>query len=100
MSDITVTHNPDQSRYEAHIDGAMAGWVDYQEATDTIVLKHTEVDPAFEGRGIGSALARHTLDAVRADGGRKALIVCPFLIGWIGRNRDYADLLYGSPSAD
>lgn len=98
MTDITVTRHDDRSRFEAQLDGALAGHVEYQLAKDLIVLTHTEVDPAFEGRGVGSALARTVLDDVRADGTRKALIVCPFLTAWIGKHPDYADLLYGSRS--
>ena len=40
----------------------MAGFVEYQLAKDLIVFTHTEVDPACEGQGVGSALARAALD--------------------------------------
>ena len=96
MSDVTVTNNPGESRYEAELDGRQAGFAAYQLANELIVFTHTEVDPAFEGRGVGSALARFALDEVRADGTRKVLIVCPFITGWIARHPEYAELLYGA----
>ena len=27
----------------------------------------------------------------------KALVICPFILSWIRRHREYADLLYGAP---
>ena len=37
---------------------------EYQLAKDLIVFTHTEVDPAYAGQGVGSALARHELEDV------------------------------------
>ena len=60
------------------------------------MLTHTEVDPAYEGQGVGGALARAAMDDVRA---RQvtALVICPFILSWIRRHREYTDLLYGAP---
>ena len=94
--DIAVTNNEDLHRYEAHVDGTLAGRVEYQLTTELVVITHTEVDPTFEGQGIGSALARATLDDVR-DQDRKALVICPFVTGWIHHHPEYRELLYGAP---
>ncbi len=95
MADIQITDHPDKLRFEAVLDGELAGWVDYQLTDELVVLTHTEVDPAFEGHGVGSALARASLDSTRARGSQ-ALIVCPFITSWISRHREYADLQYGA----
>jgi uncharacterized protein len=92
-----VSHNPEQSRYEAHVDGALAGIAVYQLTDKLVVFTHTEVEPAYEGQGIGSALARFALDDVRSEGARKVLPLCPFIKAWIGHHPDYADLVYGAP---
>jgi len=60
------------------------------------VFTHTVVDPAYEGKGVGSALARAALDEVRGTK-RKVLPLCPFIKGWIERHREYVDLVYGAP---
>ena len=96
MSDVVVTDNPAQQRYEAHLDGRLAGFAEYLVTDELIAFTHTEVFPAFEGRGVGSALARAGLDAVRADGTRKVLPQCPFIASWIGKHPDYQDLVYGA----
>jgi hypothetical protein len=93
MSDVQVTDNPDQSRFEAHVNGELAGFAAYQRADDLITFTHTEVFDAFEGEGVGSALARGALDAVRANGTREVLPRCAFIRGWIEKHPDYQDLV-------
>ena len=65
---------------------------EYELAPGVITFLHTEVDPAFEGQGIGSALASSVLDDVRARGLR-VVARCPFIAAYIRRHREYADLL-------
>ena len=96
MSDVQITHDADAARYEARVGSTTAGFAQYQLAKDLIVFTHTEVDPAYEGQGVGSALARAALDDVRGTG-RKVLPLCPFIKGWIGGHREYVDLVYGAP---
>lgn len=96
-TDVTVTNNTDRQRYEA-VDRSsnLAGFVEYQETSELVVLTHTEVGSAFEGQGIGSVLARAALDDVR-ERRLKALVICPFIIGWLRNHPDYQDLLFNAP---
>lgn len=95
MSDgITVRDNPDQNRYEARIGGVLAGFSAYRLAGDEITFVHTEVDPKFEGKGVGSAIARYALDDVRAGGNRSVIPECPFIKAWIDRHPDYQSLVH------
>lgn len=96
---IEITDNTQESRYEARIDGVLAGFAAYQLTDALIVFTHTEVEPAREGQGIGSALVRFALDDVRAGGQRAVLPICPFVKAWIGRHRDYVPLVYGAPAS-
>lgn len=93
MSDVEVRNNPDESRYEAWLDGTLAGFAEYQLRTGTIEFTHTEVSDEFEGRGVGGALAQGALDDVRADGTRSVVPLCPFIKGWIGKHPDYQELV-------
>lgn len=99
MSDIQVTNDADARRYEARLDGELAGFAEYQLTDQLIIFTHTEVDPSFEGRGVGSAIAQYALDDVREQGTRKVLPLCPFIKAWIGRHRDYIPLVYGAPAS-
>lgn len=77
INDVSVTNDAEGRRYEALVEQAtVAGFVEYQETSELVVLTHTEVDPSFEGRGIGSALARAALDDIR-ERRLKALVICP-----------------------
>lgn len=93
MSDVEVTDNPEQHRYEARVDGELAGRAEYHLTRSSIVFTHTEVDPAFKGRGVGGALARYALDDVRAKGEREVVPVCPFIHSFIDDHPEYADLV-------
>ena len=93
--DVVVTRNEDEQRWEARVEGELAGFAAYTLTDELVVFTHTEVDPAFEGRGIGGALARTALDAVSEEGTRKVMPLCPFIKAWIQRHPDYMPLVYG-----
>ena len=92
MSDIILSNHPEQHRYEAHIDGALAGYCEYNLLTDAIMFTHTEVLAAFEGKGVGSAIARHVLGEARAKG-LQVIPVCQFIAGYLRKHREYVDLV-------
>ncbi|MGY2703262.1 GNAT family N-acetyltransferase [Nocardioides sp. HB32] len=96
MSDVATSKNPQAGRYEAHIDGELAGFAEYQLTDRLVVFTHTEVDDRFEGRGVGSAIARFGLDDVRGTG-KQVLPLCPFIKGWIEKHPDYQDLVHAVP---
>ena len=93
MTEIAITDVPEAKRYEAKIGDEVAGFVEYILAGSTIVLAHTEVDPAHEGQGIGGQLARAVLDDIRSRGDLEVVPTCPFIDGWIAKHPDYVDLV-------
>src|SRR5689334_7262211 len=95
MEDVEVVDSPDARRYEARLDGELAGVLEYELRDGWIVLVHTEVQPAFEGRGIGSRLAKTALDDARQ---RRLAVTpkCPFVLDYVKRHREYRDLIVGS----
>ena len=90
---LAITLNEPQHRYEAHVDGELAGFAVFSMQGDRIVFTHTEVDDRFEGQGVGSQLARFALDEVRARGGLRVVPRCPFIKSWIEKHPEYADLV-------
>ncbi|MEU9352470.1 GNAT family N-acetyltransferase [Streptomyces griseoloalbus] len=94
---ITVTGVDDKNRLEAYVDGRLAGLVEYIPARGLLAFVRTEVMPEREGQGIGSALARASLDMVRrAD--LKFLPVCPFIAAWADRHPEYEPWRYRAVS--
>ncbi|MER5866054.1 GNAT family N-acetyltransferase [Kitasatospora sp. NPDC002040] len=85
------------SRFEARVDGELAGFAEYIRSDRLVVYPHTVVEPAFEGRGVGSELARAALDDARKRG-LPVLATCPFIKGWMLRHPEYTDLAYENRS--
>jgi predicted GNAT family acetyltransferase len=88
----TLTDNPSELRYELHVDGELAGQIRYRRRPDAIVLVHTDVEPRFEGHGLGSRLVQGALDDLRARG-LAVVPLCPFVAEFIRHHPDYADLV-------
>jgi predicted GNAT family acetyltransferase len=91
-SDLVIADNPEARRYEARLDGQLAGWVDYGRVRTRLVALHTEVPPEFGGRGIATALIRRVLDDARA-AGQTVTPRCPLFATHFRRHPEDADLL-------
>ncbi len=96
---VVVTDQPGRQRYEMAVDGQLAGFVQYRRHANVIDLIHTEIEPAFEGRGLGEQLARATLDDV-ARRGLQIIPTCPFITGYLRRHPAYVDLVVPDHQAE
>jgi predicted GNAT family acetyltransferase len=96
-----VTDNPSASRYELHVGTELAGFVEYTlRQHDTVIsLVHTEIEPAFQGKGLATHLARYSLDDARKRG-LGVLPFCPYINSWIKKHPDYTDLVPEGRRAD
>lgn len=86
-----VRNNTAQERYELEIDGVTA-FILYSREPGQVKLNHTEVPSQLGGRGVGSALAKGTLELVRSEG-LKVIPHCDFIAGYIDKHPEYRDLL-------
>lgn len=91
--DVTVRDDPERGRFELLVGGTAAGSADYHEQPGLVTILHTEVDPAFEGQGLGSTFVAAMLDEVRARDAR-VLPICPFVKGYLQRHPELADLVW------
>ena len=92
MARVEITKDPQTQRYDARIDGDLAGFTEYEPSGDVIVFTHTEVSDAYEGSGVGSALARTALEDVRRQG-MNAVAECDFIRGWVDNHPEFADMV-------
>ena len=93
----TVVRDDERSRYELRDGDSVAGVAVFELSEGgRIVFTHTEIDPGWEGQGVGGQLVRAALDDVRRQG-LPVLPTCPFVQAWMQRHPDYADLDYRAP---
>jgi len=90
--DVRVIDNAAELQYELTVNGNRVGELRYRTEPGELVLVHTEVDPAFEGRGLGTRLIQGALDDIRARNLRMTP-QCPFVRVFVERHPAYADLV-------
>ena len=88
---VDVVRNDALKQFEAELDNSTA-LLQYRMSGHSIVFLHTEVPEAFEGRGVGSALARAGLDYARQQG-LQVVPLCPFVDAYLRRHPDDLDLV-------
>lgn len=76
--DLAVSRNDDASRYEIHQGDVLAGFAAFERRPGEIRFTHTEVDPAFQGRGVAGTLAAEAL-ADAAASGETIVPLCPYI---------------------
>jgi predicted GNAT family acetyltransferase len=89
---VQLSDNQEKHRFELHAGGELVAFAEYDLLKTGMLFSHTEVLPEYEGRGYGSAIARHALDEVR----RRSLMAipaCPFIAAFLRKNPDYQDLV-------
>jgi NAD+ kinase len=91
-ADATVVDSFEESRYEVLLGGELAGVLHYRRHGGVVELAHTEIDQAFEGRGLAGRLASAALEDARARA-TPVRVTCPFVTGYLERHPEYADLL-------
>jgi predicted GNAT family acetyltransferase len=90
--DAKVQDNPDRSRFEVIVDGEVGGFAAYRIKDGLVVITHSQVDPRYQGQGVGGQLARQTLDLLRERGAR-VVPVCPFFAEYVSKHPEYDDIV-------
>ena len=75
-------------RYEAVLDGQVAGFVDYRRAEGRLVIPRTVTLPAFRGQGVASQLVRHVMDQARRDG-LQVTTSCWYVRDWLAAHPEH-----------
>jgi len=89
---VEIGDHPENERYEVHVEGALAGYAQYQRGAGQIAFTHTVVEDAYGGRGLAGQLARKALDDARANG-VSVLPFCPFFREWMKKHPEYTPLV-------
>lgn len=89
---LTVTHEPDASRYTVHRGDELQGWIDYDVAGGTLRLLHAEVPPLMRNKGVGGEVVQAILDEVRNSRTEPVQPICGFVRTWMRRHPEYDEL--------
>lgn len=85
---VVVRDARERSRYEAVVDGDVAGFADYREVADRVVFLHVEVSPERQGNGIATTLVREAMDDVIGRG-KTITPRCPFAVAFVESHPEY-----------
>jgi predicted GNAT family acetyltransferase len=88
MTELSIVRDEDEHRWEARSGERIAGVAEYRERGDRTIFTHTEVDPEFEGQGVGKALAAAAL-AETVERGRVIVPLCPFIASYLRRHPEF-----------
>ena len=95
MTDTRIAHEEDGHRGAFFVEesGRRVAEMTYSRGSDRLVIiDHTEVDRALEGRGIGRSLLEAAVQWARATG-TKVMATCPFALAQFQRNPSLRDVL-------
>lgn len=95
MAETVSKHmDPDAGRghFAIALDGETVGRADFRDHNGVREFDHTEVDPAYGGRGLAGTMVRQALDATRAEGLR-IRPTCSYVAKYVSTHHDWDDLL-------
>ena len=90
---ISILKNEELNRFEIYSDGELAGFADFKIENQMISYTHTEIDPKFGGKGLGSQLIKEALDEA-LEQNLEVAPYCSFVSAYIKKNSEkYLDLV-------
>ncbi|WP_185116303.1 GNAT family N-acetyltransferase [Chryseobacterium sp. Leaf201] len=98
---IEIQHSNDEKRgsFKASSDGNPAGLMTYTWAgEDRFIIDHTEVEAAYNGKGVGKEMLMAAVDFARKN--NKAIIpLCPFAKATFQKHEELQDVLVNKTQA-
>ncbi|HTX97942.1 MAG TPA: GNAT family N-acetyltransferase [Mycobacterium sp.] len=78
-------------RYTIAVEGKQVGLADFADRGDQRVFFHTEIDPAYGGRGLATILLEEALNEAR-DEGKRIVPVCSMIGTVLKKHPEYDDI--------
>ena len=84
---------PDANRYEMHVDGELAGVLDYSILGDSISLTRAYTAPQHRGKGYAAQLVEYAVDDIETNSSRHIVPMCWYVGDWFESHPERAALL-------
>jgi predicted GNAT family acetyltransferase len=87
-----IRDNREANRWEvaAADEDKVIAYAEYRVRPGAVAFTHTVVEPEYEGKGIGSRLARTVLDDA-VTRGLRIVPYCPFIAAYLERHPEYGE---------
>jgi hypothetical protein len=88
----TTTVAKQSDRFTITVDGTVAGLTEIVDRDGRRTFTHTEVDDAFQGRGLASILIGEALQQTR-DAGLRIVPVCSMVAAYVKKHSEFDDVV-------
>jgi uncharacterized protein len=88
----TTTVSKESDRFTIAVDGTTAGYAEFADRDGRRTFTHTEVDDAFQGRGLATILIGEALQQTR-DAGLRIVPVCEMVAAHVKKHREFDDVV-------
>ena len=78
----------ESDRFNIAVDGQTAGFTEIVDSDGRRTFPHTEVDDAFQGRGLATILIGEALQQTR-DAGLRIVPVCPMVADFVKKHHEF-----------
>jgi predicted GNAT family acetyltransferase len=93
MTEIKHRNDEKKGAFEIYSDGKKAGEMTYTWAgEDKFIIDHTEVDEAYNGKGLAKQLVFAGAEYARANG-KKVIPLCTYAKATFQKNKEIQDVL-------
>jgi hypothetical protein len=86
-----TTVSAEEDKYTIAVDGKTVGLAAFGDRSNHRVFYHTEVDPAYGGRGLASILVEEALNATREDG-KRIVPLCSMVVTVLKKHPEFDDI--------
>lgn len=99
MIEVKQNNDQKQGNFEAFIDGNHAGLMTYTWAgEERFIIDHTEVEEAYNGKGVGKEMLLAAVDFARKNG-KTIIPLCPFAKATFQKHEELQDVLVNKTQA-
>ncbi|MPS64977.1 MAG: GNAT family N-acetyltransferase [Chryseobacterium sp.] len=99
MTEVKQNNDEKHGNFEAFIDGNHAGLMTYTWAgEERFIIDHTEVEEAYNGKGVGKEMLLAAVDFARKNG-KTIIPLCPFAKATFQKHEELQDVLVNKTQA-